>query len=66
MGVWTCATEFVFGWALYPLQSLPALGHVSLAQLPSLLRDGALCTIGAGAGCNAVRLSPRASRPLCK
>mmetsp|Transcript_26263 Transcript_26263/g.52678 ORF Transcript_26263/g.52678 Transcript_26263/m.52678 type:complete len:206 (-) Transcript_26263:66-683(-) len=58
MGCWTCATEFVFGWTLYPVQAIPALGGVRLSELGELLSDGVLCTIGrngsAASGCTAM------------
>ena len=46
MFCWTLTTQFVLGWALYPLQTLPALGGLHLADLPSVVRDGLLCTVG--------------------
>lgn len=52
MFAWTLTTQFILGWALYPIQSIPALGGVSLSKLPALVRDGALCTLGRGSGCD--------------
>ena len=48
MFCWTLVTQFLLGWGLYPLQTLPALGGLRLADLPELLRDGCLCTVGHG------------------
>lgn len=46
MFCWTLSTQFVLGWALYPLQTLPELGGIRLADLPAVVRDGVLCTVG--------------------
>ena len=39
--------------SLYPLQTLPALGGVHLGDLPALLTNGTLCTLGQGGTCHA-------------
>ena len=44
MFCWTLTTQFCLGWALYPLQTIPALGGIRLADLPSVVRDGVLCS----------------------
>ena len=51
MFFWTLVTQFSLGWALYPLQTLKALGGVDLDQLPQLLANGTACAVG-------YRLSP--------
>ena len=53
MFFWTLTTQFVLGWALYPVQTVPAFGGIELNQLPDLLKNGTLCAFGRGqdAGC---------------
>ena len=46
MFCWTLTTQFVLGWALYPLQTIPELGGISLADVPAIVRDGIACTAG--------------------
>jgi len=48
MFCWTLSTQFVLGWGLYPLQTIDALGGLAMAELPSVVRDGVLCTVGSG------------------
>ena len=52
MFFWTLSTQFLLGWALYPIQTVPAFGGIDLRNLPELLRDGALCTLGHGDDCS--------------
>ena len=40
MFVWTMWTQFVLGWLLLPLQTLPDLGDLALYDLPSVMVDG--------------------------
>ena len=53
MFCWTLCTQFVLGWALYPIQTVPALGGLTLAGIPSVVRDGVLCTVGISTSTNA-------------
>ena len=53
MFCWTLCTQFLLGWALYPIQTLPQFGNLSLSELPDVVRDGVLCTVGHGPGCGA-------------
>lgn len=54
MFCWTLVTQFLLGWAVYPIQTLVPGTNSSLAGLPDLLRDGARCAFGsAGADCYA-------------
>lgn len=46
MFMWTMWTQFLLGWALYPLQTLPALGGLVLSDIPAVIWDGVLCTAG--------------------
>jgi drug/metabolite transporter (DMT)-like permease len=46
MFCWTLVTQFCLGWALYPLQTIPALGGLHLGDLPAVLHDGVYCTLG--------------------
>lgn len=46
MFAWTLSTQFCLGWALYPLQTIPALGGLHLSDLPGVVRDGMRCTVG--------------------
>lgn len=52
MFFWTLTTQFVLGWAVYPVQAVPALGGIDLTSLPELLVNGTLCTVGRGEGCS--------------
>ncbi|KAL1528290.1 hypothetical protein AB1Y20_009647 [Prymnesium parvum] len=52
MFCWTLCTQFALGWMLYPLQTLPQFGNLSLAELPAVVHDGVLCTAARG-GCGA-------------
>jgi drug/metabolite transporter (DMT)-like permease len=46
MFCWTLVTQFCLGWALYPLQTIPALGGLNMTELPGVVRDGVRCTVG--------------------
>lgn len=48
MFCWTLSTQFALGWALYPIQSVDALGGLNISQLPSIVREGVQCTLGSG------------------
>ena len=43
---YTLVTQFMLGWFLYPLQTLPAFGNITLANIPSVIGNGVLCTFG--------------------
>jgi len=43
---YTLVTQFMLGWFLYPLQTIPAFGNISLADIPSVIGGGVLCTFG--------------------
>ena len=51
MFLWTLVTQFLLGWGLYPLQTIPALGGVDMTQLPALITNGTLCAIGRNPDC---------------
>jgi len=53
MFCWTLCTQFTLGWALYPLQTVPALGGIELSGIPDVVRDGVLCTVGISTSTNA-------------
>jgi len=42
----TLVTQFILGWALYPLQTFPALGNLTLSSIPSVIDGGVRCTLG--------------------
>ncbi len=46
MFFWTLVTQVMLGWVYYPIQVIPAFGGLELSQIPSVIWDGALCTIG--------------------
>lgn len=46
MFCWTLCTQFVLGWALYPLQSIDALGGIELSQIGDVIVGGVLCALG--------------------
>ena len=46
MFFWTLVTQVMLGWVYYPIQVFPAFGGLHLSQIPSVIWDGALCTIG--------------------
>ena len=46
MFLWTLATQFTIGWALYPLQTVPAFGGIRLDDIPSVIGGGILCAFG--------------------
>ena len=53
---YTLVTQFMLGWFLYPLQTIPAFGNISLAEIPEVIGGGVLCTFGnssGGTSCNA-------------
>uniref|UniRef100_A0A7S3C3Z2 EamA domain-containing protein n=1 Tax=Haptolina ericina TaxID=156174 RepID=A0A7S3C3Z2_9EUKA len=55
MFCWTLVTQFLLGWALYPLQTFPAFGGISISDLPDVLWDGVRCTVGmTAAGCGPI------------
>ena len=43
---YTLVTQFCLGWALYPLQTFPELGNITLSKLPTVIETGVLCTLG--------------------
>eukprot|EP00760_Papus_ankaliazontas_P025870 PhM_4_TR2901/c0_g1_i1/m.55292 len=45
MFCWTVWTQFILGWALYPVQTVEQFGGLSMSDLPSVVRDGLRCTI---------------------
>ena len=47
---YTLVTQFMLGWFLYPLQTLPAFGNITLANIPSVIGNGVLCTFGQNTG----------------
>lgn len=49
MFLWTLLTQWVLGWAVYPLQALPAFGSVDLSEVPAVIREGTLCALGVNA-----------------
>jgi hypothetical protein len=51
MVMWTLCIDLALSTSLYPLQVLPAFGGVNLTELPAVIRDGVLCTIGHGDEC---------------
>ena len=57
MFCWTIWTQFLLGWALYPAQTLPEFGGLSLSDIPAVIRDGAKCTFAI--------TSQGADRPAC-
>ncbi len=53
MFCWTLCTQFTLGWALYPIQTVPAFGGIRLSGIPTVVRDGALCAVGVSTPTNA-------------
>jgi len=47
---YTLITQFSLGWLLYPIQTLPSFGNLSLASIPSVIGGGVLCTFGDSSG----------------
>ncbi len=43
---YTLVTQFMLGWFLYPLQTFPSFGNISLVDIPSVIEDGIICTFG--------------------
>merc|ERR1719329_1907086 len=46
MFMWTVWTQFFLGWALYPVQVIPAFGGITISDIPSVIWDGIRCTAG--------------------
>ena len=46
MFFWTLVTQVMLGWIYYPIQIIPEFGGLQLSQIPDVIWDGALCTIG--------------------
>jgi hypothetical protein len=56
---WTMWVQSFLYFAYYPVQSIPAMGGLDIADLPAIIRDGFRCTFASGA------LSSNANRPHC-
>eukprot|EP00941_MAST-03F_sp_MAST-3F-sp1_P002341 g2341.t1 len=56
MFCYTLWTQFLLGFALYPLQTFQALGGLQLDSIPTVFWDGILCVVG---------VTPMDSKPQC-
>jgi hypothetical protein len=56
---WTMIVQFFLYFFYYPLQAVPAFGGIDFYDIPFVIRDGLLCTVGMPP------ISDNPNRPLC-